>query len=59
MNDFAKQYKASVEANRKMMDTTIWKACKILGVDVKTAKTSEVFHALYEMYYKEELEKAQ
>ena len=51
-------YRASDEANRRMMDTTIWQACRILGYDVNEIKSSyAVFHELYEMYYQEELAK--
>lgn len=54
-----KEYRASEEANRRMMDTTIWQACKILGYDVNSIKSSyAVFHELYERYYEEELAKA-
>ena len=53
----AKEYQASQEANGRMMDTTIWQACKILGLDVNTVRPSEAFHKLYEMYYQEELAK--
>lgn len=48
-------YRASSRANRRMMDTTIWDACDILGVDINGARTSDVFHALYMKYYREEL----
>lgn len=54
----AKEYRASMEANRRMMDTTIWQACKILGHDVNKVRTGDVFHELYEKFYREELAKA-
>ena len=54
----AKEYRASQEANRRMMDATIWQACRILGYDPREIKSSyAVFHELYEMYYQEELAK--
>ena len=53
----AKDYRASMEANRRMMDTTIWQACRILELDADSVRPSEAFHALYEKYYAEELEK--
>ena len=54
----AKEYRASMEANRRMMNTTIWQACRILGYDASEIKSSyAVFHELYEMYYQEELAK--
>ena len=50
------EYRASMEANRRMMDTTIWQACRILGYDVDAVESNaQVFHELYEMYYQEEL----
>lgn len=53
-----KEYRASEEANRRMMDTTIWQACRILGYDPNTIESSgAVFHELYEMYYVWELQK--
>lgn len=56
-NFFGKEYKASEIANARMMNTTIWQACRILGVDVNSAKTSDVFHQLYQKFYEEELAK--
>lgn len=51
-----KDYRASEEANRRMMDTTIWQACMILGYDPKAITSSwAVFHELYKMYYAEEM----
>lgn len=53
-----REYRASEEANRRMMDTTIWQACRILGYDVNAITSSwAVFHELYEMYYAEEMAK--
>lgn len=53
-----KEYRASMEANRRMMDTTIWQACRILGLDVNDPKqTRGAFHKLYEKFYEEELAK--
>ena len=53
------EYKASEKANARMMDTTIWQACKILGYDVDNIKSNHaVFHELYEMYYEEEITRA-
>lgn len=48
------EYKATERANARMMDTTIWEACKILGVDVNNCRTSEVFHKLFLLYLGEE-----
>lgn len=53
-----KDYKASMEANRRMMDATIWQACKILGIELGSASNAEVFHRLYEKFYAEEIAKA-
>lgn len=53
-----REYRASEEANRRMMDTTIWQACRILGYDPSAIESSgAVFHELYETYYAEELER--
>lgn len=49
------EYRASEEANRRMMDTTIWQACKILGIELGSASNADVFHRLYEKFYQEEL----
>lgn len=55
----ALEYKASKKANERMMNTTIWQACKILGYDANNIKSNyAVFHELYKMYYEEELAKA-
>lgn len=48
------EYRATERANARMMDTTIWQACAILGVDVNTCRTSEVFHKLFLLYLDEE-----
>ena len=48
------EYRATERANARMMDTTIWQACKILGVDVHNCRTSEVFHKLFLLYLEEE-----
>lgn len=53
-----KDYRASMEANRRMMDTTIWQACRILGIEPGSASNSDVFHRLYEKFYAEEIAKA-
>lgn len=53
-----REYRASEEANRRMMDMTIWQACRILGYDPNAIESSGlVFHELYEMFYAEELAK--
>lgn len=53
-----KEYKASMEANKRMMDTTIWQACRILGYDPNSITSSgAVFHELYELYYAWELQR--
>lgn len=54
-SDFASVYKASQAANARMMNTTIWQACKILGLDVNNTRPGEAFHKLYELFYQEEL----
>lgn len=48
------EYRATERANARMMDTTIWQACEILGVDVNNCRTSEVFHRLFLHYLDEE-----
>jgi hypothetical protein len=59
MKLYLKEYMASERANRRMMDTTIWQACRILGYDVNSIKSNaQVFHELYKKYYEEELAKA-
>ena len=58
MNLHLKEYMASERANRRMMDTTIWQACKILGIELGSESNAAVFHKLYEKYYAEELAKA-
>lgn len=54
----SKEYFAMERANARVMNTNIWQACKILGLDVNGAKPSVVFHNLFNMYLAEELEAA-
>lgn len=51
------EYRACEKANRRMMDTTIWQACRILGIDPDGARPSIVFHELFERFYAEEMAK--
>ena len=55
---FNAEYFATERANARMMDTNIWQACEILGVDVNGARVSDVFHRLFNLYYEEEMAKA-
>lgn len=60
MNDYkamARQMEAENRANRRVMNTTIWKACEIVGADPNTARPSEVFHKLFNMYVEQELQR--
>ena len=53
-NDMSAIMQAENRANKRMMDTTIWKACEIVGEDPMTARPSEVFHKLFNIYVEEE-----
>ena len=54
----SKEYFAMERANARVMDTNIWQACTILGLDVNGTKPSVAFHKLFNLYFAEELEAA-
>lgn len=55
---FNAEYFALERANARVMYTTIWEACRILGLDVNKVRVSDAFHQLRVKYYEEELARA-